>query len=194
MPDNVFLKYWNILMIFLLIYVAIWVPYNICLTSNDDINKMSAFRYIMYIVDIIADILFFCDLIVNFISAYDDMETGLPEIKLKKIASNYVTGWFSLDFIAILPIEQIQSFLGNESEGGSELKLARIARLPRMYRLIRILRMIKMLKFITRRKQISTLIDSKVVNRHYVRLVKVIGLSMFLHHIVACFWFLGASL
>lgn len=61
----------------------------------------------MNYLDTIADCLFFCDIFVNFISAYDNLDTGLPEVDLKKIASHYMTGWFSLDFVAVLPIEKI---------------------------------------------------------------------------------------
>ena len=87
MPDSKFLQYWNILMILLLIYVAIWVPYNICLSNSDvEVSNMDTFQFIMYIIDKVADFLFIMDLIINFISAYDNLETQLPEIKLKKIA------------------------------------------------------------------------------------------------------------
>jgi len=50
------------------------------------------------------DALFLIDIIINFVSAYEDPSTGLPIISLKKIAVNYVTGWFILDILAIMPV------------------------------------------------------------------------------------------
>ena len=54
--------------------------------------------------------------------------------------------------------------------------------------------MVKVLKFFNRREQVQTLLESRVQNRHYARLIKIVALSIFLHHLIACFWFLGASL
>ena len=55
------------------------------------------------IIDMIVDILFGIDLFVNFISSYEDPETGLPVVSLKLIAINYLTSWFPIDFIAVFP-------------------------------------------------------------------------------------------
>ena len=59
----------------------------------------------MYIIDEVSNGFFLADIIINFFTAYDNLETELPEIKLKRIAKNYLTGWFTLDFVAILPIQ-----------------------------------------------------------------------------------------
>ena len=61
------------------------------------------------------DILFGIDIIVNFLSSYEDPATGLPVISLKAIALNYLTGWFMLDLLAVLPVQLIEKML----EGGS---------------------------------------------------------------------------
>lgn len=50
------------------------------------------------------DGLFLIDIFINFISAYEDPVTGLPVISLKKIAFNYLTGWFCLDLLAVMPV------------------------------------------------------------------------------------------
>jgi len=62
-------------------------------------------------VDLVVDFLFGIDIIVNFISAYDDPKTGYPVVSLKKIAGNYITGWFLIDFIAVLPVQLFTEFL-----------------------------------------------------------------------------------
>jgi hypothetical protein len=100
MPENTFKKIWNILMIFLLFYVASYVPYSVCF----DNRAPDAPAITMDYVDATVDFLFFVDIIVNFISAYEDPITNLPVIKMRKIASNYLTGWFWLDLIAVIPV------------------------------------------------------------------------------------------
>lgn len=40
---------------------------------------------------------------INFISAYDDPETLIPVIGLKAIAKNYVSGFFIIDLLAVIP-------------------------------------------------------------------------------------------
>lgn len=100
LPDDNIKKYWNVLMVFLLAYVALWLPINVCFqrfqTKGDKISNIA-------IIDYCVDGLFIIDIFLNFISAYDDPITGLPVINLKKIAQNYLTGWFIIDFISVFP-------------------------------------------------------------------------------------------
>ena len=57
-------------MIILLAYVATIVPFNICF-NLDYTEEMST----MDMIDIIVDILFAIDIVINFISAYEDPVT-----------------------------------------------------------------------------------------------------------------------
>jgi len=100
LADDPFKRFWNILMIFLLAYVALYVPYGICFNKSQPGDPITAIE----VVDILVDVLFFIDIIVNFISSFDDPDSGLPVISLKKIALNYLTGWFALDLVAVLPV------------------------------------------------------------------------------------------
>ena len=52
------------------------------------------------IYDYITDVLFGIDLILNFITAYYDEENNVVK-DMKKIARNYLTGWFTIDVIAL---------------------------------------------------------------------------------------------
>lgn len=100
MPDDLFKRFWNIIMIFLLAYVATYVPYGICFVQKPPGSPMETDDYI----DLGVDGLFGIDIIVNFLSSYEDPVTSLPVINLRKIAVNYLTGWFVLDLIAVLPV------------------------------------------------------------------------------------------
>jgi hypothetical protein len=63
------------------------------------------------ILDACVDGLFLIDILINFISAYEDPATGLPVISLKKIAINYLTGWFFLDLLAVMPVQIIEEMM-----------------------------------------------------------------------------------
>ena len=62
------------------------------------------------------DVAFLIDIFVNFISAYEDHDC-LPVVSLKKIALNYITGFFSIDFIAVIPTQWIEKGI-KSNEGG----------------------------------------------------------------------------
>mgnify|MGYP006120567061 CR=1 FL=1 len=97
LQDDPFKRFWNVLIILLLLYVATYVPYDICFQPASEL-PYNFFKFF----DLFVDGLFFIDIIVNFLSSYDDVR-GLPVIEPKLIAKNYITGWFSIDFVACFP-------------------------------------------------------------------------------------------
>ena len=52
------------------------------------------------------DIFFFFELIINFNSAYTDDKKEIVDNR-KQIAKRYLSGWFFIDFISILPLDII---------------------------------------------------------------------------------------
>ena len=71
-------------MLILLVYVATYVPYSICMIPPTE--EITAADY----VDVFVDILFGFDLIINFLSSYEDPVTGLQIVNMKLIAKNYI--------------------------------------------------------------------------------------------------------
>lgn len=88
------------MMIGLLGYVAIWLPIDVCFGKQNASDTIKPGD----VIDTIVDLLFTIDICLNFISAYDDPITGLPVISLTKIAKNYITGWFWIDLISVIPV------------------------------------------------------------------------------------------
>lgn len=186
LPDNNIKRYWNVQMILLLGYVATWVPFEICYLQDDPGAALGTSDFI----SIFIDSLFFIDIIINFLSAYEDPVTGLPIISLKKIAINYLTGWFILDLLAVIPIQLLESAF---SGGGQQVKLTRLARLPRLYRLMRILRMVKMLRIFRKSSQFKDWMNTLNISVGLIRMLNVLAIMFFLVHLMACFWFMAAS-
>ena len=85
LPDHPFLEKWNVLMIGLLVYVATYVPYSVCFIEPSPNGEFTTREY----VDLIVDLFFMADIFINFISAYENEDTQLPIVDIKKIARNY---------------------------------------------------------------------------------------------------------
>ena len=92
-PDSKFARWWSIVIILCLVYVATIMPFN--LSFVDDASLL------LEISDRTVDFFFIMDIIVNFFSAY--REDNLLVTSNKKIAKNYIHGWFIFDFVASFP-------------------------------------------------------------------------------------------
>ena len=84
---------WDIFITVVLVYTCFATPWEICFENDSTV---------MVIVNIVIDVFFLIDLILTFLTAYhtDDFET---EDDHKVIAYNYLTGWFLIDLLAIIP-------------------------------------------------------------------------------------------
>lgn len=86
------------------------------------------------------------------------------------IARHYLSGWFIVDAIAILPVSLIEAWINGHDPGlhyynagypdASQTKLARLARLPRIYRLMRVLRLAKMVKIAKSERAMANYLQS----------------------------------
>ena len=80
----------------ILLITCVITPYNVAFVPNENI--------ISRIISGIIDFLFFIDMIVIFNSVYYDDQLGLIADR-KKIAKNYLIGWFTVDLLAIIPFD-----------------------------------------------------------------------------------------
>lgn len=101
-------------------------------------------------LDIGIDTVFFVDIIISFISAYQK-EDGTIEIDIKNIAIKYITGFFAIDVIATLPYQSI--IKSQSSSFKDRSSLLRMTRLYRIFRLAKIVRIIKIAKLLKNKKQ-----------------------------------------
>jgi hypothetical protein len=76
MPDSTFKRYWNIIVMTLLLYVATYVPFSTCFNQ-----KQGKFDTPIEFFDLFVDLVFAVDIFVNFISSYED-PSGLPVVDL----------------------------------------------------------------------------------------------------------------
>ena len=88
------------------------------------------------------DILFTIDILVIYNSAFYDLNFILIE-SYKKIAFNYIRGWFFIDVLAVFPFDVILDNFTKINE------TARIVRLGRIYKVVKLVKLTRMLKIIT---------------------------------------------
>ena len=104
-PDYMKKIVWDIFMSFILVLSCILTPVDLAFPSiRDDIESYNIFLYIL-------DCLFLCDIIATFLSAFEDYDLKIND-NLKDISSNYLKGWFIIDFISIFPIDLIFMYAG----------------------------------------------------------------------------------
>lgn len=65
---------------------------------------------------------------------------------VKTIVYNYVTSWFPLDLVSVLPFEFLGGLMNGDSTNISQLQLLRLVRLTRLLKLLRVFRASRKLK------------------------------------------------
>lgn len=178
-PDDSIKLFWDFLISVMLILIGLIIPYRISFINEDDQDSWIPFDYV-------CDVMFAIDIAVNFLTAYYNEKNEL-EKRYKKIAKNYIFGWFIIDGLAFLPLSTI--FQDITTNGSILNKLLRILRLPRLYRLIKIFRIAKSEHTIKNTVLFNHILMSLHLNLGVARLLKVLLHFFFLCHIISCFWF-----
>ena len=113
---------------------AMITPVRVCLIDDDHLHYY-------YIIDLIFDIFFGLDIVVNFTSSFYDQNNQLI-FKFDDIIKRYLQGWFFIDIISIFPFDSINITERSIVNGSSSYqKLLRLLRLPRLYRLTKIIKL-----------------------------------------------------
>ena len=82
-------------MTFILILTCLFTPLNIAFSYHDDHTINNVINYAI-------DLFYLIDLLVIFNTAIYDDEESLVTSR-KRIAINYLTGWFIVDLLSIIP-------------------------------------------------------------------------------------------
>lgn len=132
MPRSSIMTFWNIAILFPLLYTATIMPVRISFIEEE--------IHWIEVCENIVDIMFALDIIINFFSAYE--EHGKLVRNLTMIRRHYIRSWFILDIIATFPWHWLTI------SGHSALfsRLIRLMRLPRIYRLTKLFKTMRMIK------------------------------------------------
>ncbi|CAD8104029.1 unnamed protein product [Paramecium primaurelia] len=181
LPDSIFKKYWQYVLMILLIYTAFITPIRLAFIEE--------FNIIWFSLELIVDILFFLDILITFNTAYFN-EEGVLIVDRQQIANQYLRTWFIFDLMAIFPTDQIF-----ENEVQKLSQYFKLTRLPRMYKLISISRMWSTVQNSQQNNDCFSAIQDLInLNSTTVRVLKFFGTVLVCVHIMGCLWYLVAKL
>uniref|UniRef100_A0A674PMP6 Voltage-gated delayed rectifier potassium channel KCNH4 n=1 Tax=Takifugu rubripes TaxID=31033 RepID=A0A674PMP6_TAKRU len=162
---------WDWLILLATFYVAITVPYNVCFTAVEiREDGGSSARNPPSVSDILVEILFIIDIVLNFRTTYVST-SGQVVYDPRSICIHYATSWLFVDLIAALPFDLLYAFNISVNFGVHLLKT------------VRLLRLLRLLQKLDRYSQYSAVV-----------LTLLMSTFALLAHWMACVWyFIGRS-
>lgn len=191
--DNPWRSAWNICLAILLGYTGIVFPYVLCFIdfNVNAVEKAEGWK----VVEIVVDMFFGIDLIINFFFTYEDRR-GQEVDDLYLIVKNYLCTYFTLNLVACIPggaVEAVVDLFTQSSSGGASInKATRIMRLQRMSRLARLVRLTRLVKMVSFFR--DNPIWRQAQNLRGVRIVNFVFGLLWAVHLLACGWYLVAAL
>ncbi|XP_064185914.1 potassium voltage-gated channel subfamily H member 8 [Anguilla rostrata] len=117
---------WDWLILLATFYVAVTVPYNVCFTVGGSRDEGStAPRSPPSVSDILVEILFMLDIVLNFRTSYVST-SGQVVYDARSICVHYATTWLFVDLIAALPFDLLYAFNVSVYFGVHLLKTVRL--------------------------------------------------------------------
>ena len=125
--------------------VSLSLPPSVSLSLNSISPPPSS---ALFFLNLLVDLLFFIDLCLQFFLAYYDEDTRQWITDHSKIFYNYVTTWFLVDLVSIIPFSPFsigmkRGWFAETTAVGPEL-----AEQLNILRLIRLLRLVKLVKLV----------------------------------------------
>ncbi|KAK5889896.1 hypothetical protein CesoFtcFv8_013472 [Champsocephalus esox] len=156
---------WDWLILLATFYVAVTVPYNVCFTVVGGWDESSAPRSPPSVSDILVEILFILDILLNFRTTFVST-SGQVVYDARSICVHYVTTWLFVDLIAALPFDLLYAFNVSVYFGVHLLKT------------VRLLRLLRLLQKLERYSQYSAVV-----------LTLLMSMFALLAHWMACVWY-----
>lgn len=134
MQNNKLKVKWDILIMIIVFFILIFVPYRLAFYDTDS--------DLWVIIYIFIDICFLIDIILSFLTSLTDPVTHLEITEHSIIAKKYLHSWFFLDVLSIIPID----LLLDEKNLNTIIRFARIGKLQKLIKLVRLVRLFKLMK------------------------------------------------
>eukprot|EP00941_MAST-03F_sp_MAST-3F-sp1_P000679 g679.t1 len=177
-PKSPFMKKWDNFIMALLLYVASVTPFEVAFLGE---SKLDA----LFLVNCLVDLGFITDMFIQFTLGFLDEESNEMIYHHGAIAHRYLTTWFTIDFISIIPFNIFAMAIDTEDVDLTQLKMIRIIRLLRLIKLLRVLRSARILK------RIEHSLGWSFVSFSLIKFAISLVVTM---HWVACFWAIVPSL
>ena len=177
-PENKYKGIWDLFMTFVLLFTCILTPYTIAFVADEPPS--------LVITNATIDVLFLIDMCFMFLSVYYDEEMKLIDDR-KRIAENYLKGWFTIDLLAIIPFDVIL----NSTDLSSMVRVVRVGRLYKLVKLTRLIRVLKIMK--EKSKLLKYLNQFLKLGLGFERLFFLLLVFFMVCHISSCLWVMIAA-
>ena len=196
---------WDLLMLACLIFTAIVTPVEIAFLAEGE--KITY----LWIVNRVIDLCFFLDLCLSFVIAtqVEPDRGGYYIVNQRVLIYNYLTGWFLIDALSLLPVWLITlDYDSPWAYSNSSLEEARASAalaapagltptpelLPRVMRLSRLLKLARVLKAsrVLQRNLLDIFMHRFGATYAVVKIIKLIGILIIFAHWQACLWGMAA--
>ena len=189
-PNAGFRGKWDLSQAAILLYVAMVVPFRVGYRQPAEGG--------WYVVDLLIDIYFYVDVVLNFHTGYVDPDDEERVIYQPwAIARQYARTWLSVDIVACLPIDLVirvseGRLLCSMAAGGcaedesgasdSSGQLLRLFKLLRLFRLMKLLRLARIARLFERYQ------DDLFEYLHFFAVLKLIVVMLYVGHLFGCFF------
>ena len=171
-PNGTFRSRWDGTQAFLLIYIAIILPWRL------GFNQPAQLWSFWFSFDLLVDIYFWIDLVLNFRTAVYTYEGELEHRPLV-VAKMYARAWFPIDLVSCLPFGYIEYIFPVEDNEMGNNKALRLLRLMRLLKLLRLARF----------KRIFDRWEEQMYSTGGLKMVKLLGIIFLSAHFAACGWY-----
>jgi len=128
-PGGLFDKLWKMITFFNLFIFVIMYPFRIGFYNDKYMTPQSMF----FILDIINELIFLLDFILQFFTGYYD-EDGNLECDLHNILINYAYSWLFVDFVCLLPLNFLRKNFRRNKMMGELLDITKILKFMRVFK------------------------------------------------------------
>lgn len=187
-PHNKCLKYWNILILVIMLYTVVVMPVRLAYT-DDYLNS----HYTIFYFDLVLEFIFFFDIIRTLVTTYFN-EEGILVTSVASIFLNYLNGWFLVDLISVFPFYLIENSMQLDEGIGSNSGIFFLFRLPKLYRLIRLVRFVKITKILNSSSFLQKFESIFNLNSGFLKLFTFFITIAITSHIFSCVWYYMAKL
>lgn len=182
-PNSAFKKIWNTIIMLLIFYVCLGMPWVISFENEEPWTNL-------FIFESCVDLAFFMDIFITFNSAYEN-EDGILVQNRKKITTRYLKGLFFIDFISIFPFYLFDTSNKHSTRSNTFVRIFRIVKIIRIFRASKIL---KVVKHIVDEDTMQYLSDVLMSYRGTTRLISAVFLLLIFAHINSCLWHFFAKI
>lgn len=184
-PNSKIMQYWDIILLSILVFLAFSVPVECAFLEPDETHPL-------FIVNRIIDVFLFFDIVAHFFLMYpkkdhDSTWCETWERSHEKIAWNYISSWFLIDFVSFIPYDV---FLVNSNNSSMNEDL----NILRWLKLLRLLRLVKLVKVIAHGRIIEKIKLYLDLRHSYQMIFWLISVIVFVIHFLACMWMMSVAI